>query len=73
MKYIALPLCLVILAALPASAEAESCFSRENAQDQCLPGGIQGTEAVTRICYGGRPDLYWRVSRLAAFTCPMGL
>lgn len=31
MRCIALVLCLVILAALPASAEAELCFSRENA------------------------------------------
>lgn len=31
MKYIALVLCLVILSVLPASAEAELCYSRENA------------------------------------------
>ena len=31
MRYIALILCLMLLAVLPASAEAESCYSRENA------------------------------------------
>ncbi len=57
MRCIALVLCLVILAALPASAEAELCFSRENApywhknadchfaETDWMASGILGEEA----------------------------